>query len=293
MKCLICGSSMSFFISKEFHVDGLDTADYWRCANCGFVISKTHVEMTPTAWERINHGCHASYQGSEADPGDPNWNARLQNQAQLLHDAQKLGLLNSAGRWLDYACGDGKLSGLLRTRYRLNLLNYERYMPKREGFIDEGALAPGSFDLVITTSVLEHLARREDFDFMEALVSKHGVLGIHTLVCENVPADPAWFYMNPVHCAFHTNRSMEILFEQWNYTCSVYNVEAQLWLWFKNDPREVEAIIRRANSRSDGPRYVFKQGFVDYWKCAPYRAPYRLAQEKAPAAQGATGPTDR
>jgi hypothetical protein len=34
MKCLICGSSMSFFISKEFHVDGLDTADYWRCANC-------------------------------------------------------------------------------------------------------------------------------------------------------------------------------------------------------------------------------------------------------------------
>jgi hypothetical protein len=262
---------MSFFISKEFRVDGLDTADYWRCNDCGFVISKTHVEMTPAAWERANRGWHASYQGKDLDPGDPNWNARLRNQAQMLHDAQGLGLLNGNDRWLDYACGDAKLSGLLRTRYNLNLLNYERYMPKREGYIDETGLVPGSFGFVVTTSVFEHFARREQVDFVEALLSKRGVLGIHTLVCENVPADPTWFYMNPVHCSFHTNRSMEILFEQWGYTCSVYNVEAQLWLWFKNDSREVEAIIRRANSRTGRPCYVFKQGFVDYWKCAPYR----------------------
>jgi hypothetical protein len=64
---------------------------------------------------------------------------------------------------------------------------------------------------------------------------------------------------------------MEILFHQWGYTCSVYNVDAQLWLWFKRGPQEVEAAIERANRRAGGLTYIFKRGFVDYWKCDPYR----------------------
>jgi hypothetical protein len=262
---------MIFFISKQFQEHGLDTAEYWRCTDCGFVVSKTHVEMVPAEWERLNHDLHASYQGKESDPGDPKWNARLQNQTRMINDVQEMGLLNRYDRWLDYACGDAKLSGLLQTQYNLNVLNYERYMPRREGYIEEYELVPGSFDFLITTSVFEHFTRREQFDFVEGLLSKNGVLGLHTLVCENVPRDPTWFYLNPVHCAFHTNASMEILFRQWGYKCSVYNVDAQLWLWFKNDPQEVEAIIGAANSRADGPRYLIKRGFVDYWKCAPYR----------------------
>ena len=272
MNCFMCASSMSFFMTKDFRAHGLDTVEYWRCNDCGFVVSKTLIEMAPAEWERVNHEWHASYQGRGFDPRDPNWNTRLQNQARMLHDIQERGLLNRNGRWLDYACGDAKLSSLLRTHYNLNLLNYERYMPKREGYIEDRELVPGSFDFVITTSVFEHFTRREQFDFVEALLSRNGVLGIHTLVCENVPADPTWFYLHPVHCAFHTNRSMEVLFRQWGCRCSVYNVDAQLWLWFKENPREVEAAIERTNRRADGPSYIFKEGFVDYWKCAPYRS---------------------
>ena len=262
---------MTFFISKEFHEFGLDTAEYWRCCDCGFVVSKTHVEMAPEDWERLNHRVHSAYQGTDSDSNDPKWYARLQKQARVLRDVQEIGLLNRNDRWLDYACGDGKLSGLLRTRYNLNLLKYERYIPHEAGYIEDSELVPGSFDFVITTAVFEHFTHREQFDFVQGLVSKNGVLGLHTLVCENVPADPAWFYLVPVHCAFHTNRSMEVLFQQWGYTCSVYNVDSQLWLWFKNDPQEVEAVIERANSRANSPTYLIKRGFVDYWKCEPYR----------------------
>jgi hypothetical protein len=262
---------MSFFISKVFREYGLDTADYWRCGDCGFVVSKTHVELTPSEWERVNYEWHASYQGTQSDPRDPKWNTRLQNQTRMLNDIQKIGLLDRNRRWLDYACGDAKLSGLLRTHHNLKLLNYERYMPKQEGYIEASDLLPGAFDFVITTAVFEHFTRRDQFDFVEALVSKNGVLGLHTLVCEKVPDDPTWFYLNPVHCAFHTNRSMDLLLRQWGYTSSLYNVEAQLWLWFKRDPQEVEAIVRQANSRRDCVPYIFKRGFVDYWKCAPYR----------------------
>ena len=271
MKCLICGSPMEFFLSKPFRACGLDVVDYWRCPECGFVLSKTHVEMSAADWEKVNYQWHVTYQGKDSDPGDPKWNARLQNQSRTIDDMREIGLIHAGDRWLDYACGDGKLSAFLQSRYQLRLLNYERYMPRNNDYLDGSELVPHGFDFVITTSVFEHFARREQFDEVEALVSERGVLGLHTLVCENVPADPAWFYLNPVHCSFHTNRSMEILFRQWNYRCSVYNVEAQLWFWFKGDPRPVREAIHRANSRADQPVYLFKEGFVDYWKCPPYR----------------------
>jgi hypothetical protein len=234
-------------------------------------MSKTHAELTPALWERINREQHASYQGTDRDPADPNWLMRLQQQAVLLHDLQQMGLLQRDDRWLDYACGDGKLSDLLQTRYDLRLLKYERYLRRQAGYLAEEDLTPGSFDFVITTSVFEHLIRREQFDAVEMLLSPRGVLGLHTLVCESIPADPAWFYLHPVHCTFHTNRSMEILFRQWGYTCSIYNVAAQLWLWFKTAPGDVETRMQWANGRSDGPAYVFKEGFVDYWKSSPLR----------------------
>jgi hypothetical protein len=228
--------------------------------------------MAPQDWETLNHDIHSDYQGTESDPRDPKWFSRLQKQARLLNDAQEVGLLNREDRWLDYACGDGKISDMLRTRYNLNLMKHERYMPTTEGYLEEKELGPRSFDFVITTAVFEHLCHREQFDFIENLVAKDGVLGLHTLVCEHVPADPTWFYLNPVHCACHTNRSMQVLFEQWGYTSSVYHVDSQLWLWFKQDPDAVEAKVKQANLRADGPTYIFKRGFVDYWKCEPYRA---------------------
>jgi hypothetical protein len=264
---------MNFFFSKRFDAFGLEMADYWQCTECGFVISKTHAELTAAEWERVNYLCHGSYQGSEADPGDPRWQARLRSQARVIKDLQQLGLLDEKGHLLDYVCGDGKLSDLVKADSGLNLLKYERFMRKPEGYLDDKDLVSGTFDFVITTSVFEHMRTRQEFDNVEALVRRTGVLGLHTLVCENVPADPAWYYMNPVHSSFHTNRSMEILLRQWGYGCSVYNVEAQLWLWFKSGPKEVRAIFESANRRSNDPKYVFKEGFVDYWKCAPYRKP--------------------
>ena len=123
----------------------------------------------------------------------------------------------------------------------------------------------------MTTSVFEHLTRREQFDAIHALAAPQGVLAMHTLVCEAVPEDPDWFYLAPAHCAFHTNRSMALLFGQWGYTCSVYSVAAQLWLWFRRDADAIERSVDHANQRLGKPRYAFKRGFMDYWKSSPLR----------------------
>jgi len=267
MQCIICGSSTEYYFTKNFHRYGLGGVDYYRCQSCGFTISKTHAEMSSADWESLNFEYHASYQGRDFNPDDPRWGARLKSQANVLYDASQVGFLKPSGRWLDYACGDGKLSALLsKPPYHLTMMNYDKYMPKKDGFLEPGDLKPGHFDFVITTSVFEHFTRREQFDAVQALVSDNGVLGIHTLVCENVPADDSWFYLLPVHCSFHTNKSMSLLLEQWGYTCSVYNLESRLWFCFRATVADVDAKVECANRRLNQPVYIHKNGFVDYWK---------------------------
>lgn len=234
--------------------------------NCGFVMSKTHADMTVSEWASLNHEYHTIYQGKEFNPDDPRWIARLQSQANVLCDAARIGLLNSDGQWLDYACGDGKLSELLRKEGGPTLLKYDRYMSRRDDYLKDDEVTPKRFDFVLTTSVFEHFTLSEQFDSVEALVKENGVLGLHTLVCESIPCDASWFYLVPVHCAFHTNKSMGLLFEQWGYTSSVYNVDSRLWLWFKPYALDIQSLVESANRRAKGPSYIFKKGFVDYWK---------------------------
>jgi len=265
MKCIICNHSMAYYFSKEFNAFNLSTVDYWRCTSCGFVISETHANMSLSNWATLNHQYHSTYQGTEISIDDPRWLMRLQEQATILCDASEIGLISRNGRWLDYACGDGKLSELLE-KEGLNLLKYDKYMPSKDDYLRDTDLTPGSFDFVITTSFFEHLTKRDQFDTVEALVSANGVFGIHTMVCEDVPKDPEWFYLLPVHCAFHTNKSMSLLFQEWGYSSSVYHVDSRLCLWFKQPGSDIQQKIERANLRQNKPEYIYKKGFVDYWK---------------------------
>lgn len=263
MTCLICSSKTEFYFSKIFEGYGLGKVDYWRCTHCGFVLSKSHAEMTPEAWSRLNFEYHATYQGTETNPDDLKWLARLVKQADMLERATRIGLLGTEDRWLDYACGDGKLPNLLQDR-GLNLLKYDRYMPAKADYLGDEDMVAHSFDFVLATSVFEHLTQRHHFDAIADLIAPQGVMGLHTLVREEIPADPSWFYLLPVHCAFHTNRSMQLLFRQWGYSCSVYDLESTFWLWFKED---AATILRRLNEAGDdGRAFIFKEDFVDYWK---------------------------
>jgi hypothetical protein len=213
--------------------------------------------MSAERWESLNRECHSAYLGSDVNPGDPRWLERLAAQSTVLNDAYQEGLIPAGRPWLDYACGDGKLSELLQKRFGLELQKYEIYMENKPDYLQHKDLITNGFDFVITTSVFEHLTQRRQFDAIASLVAETGVLGVHTLVRETIPTDPQWFYLQAPHCAFHTNRSMEILFQQWGYKSSAYHIESRLWLWFKGD----------MSDKIDESKYVFKKGgFVDYWK---------------------------
>src|SRR5262249_1703910 len=124
---------------------------------------------------------------------------------------------------LDYAAGYGKLSRILDTYFQIQLPVFDSYIhdgdPKR--YVAKEDLR--KYMTVINSAMFEHVIKREDLDQVNDLVDSGGSLIVHTVICERVPCDPNWFYLRPpVHTAFHTNRSMRFLMDQWGYRASVY-----------------------------------------------------------------------
>ena len=118
--------------------------------------------------------------------------------------------------------------------------------------------------------MFEHVLEREHLDYVNNLVDSDGVLMLHTVVCENIPANPNWFYITPmVHTAFHTNKSMNILMEQWGYSDSIYSPQAKSWFLFKKDSpviQDLENKVSHINRELQTKYFFYKNEFMDYWK---------------------------
>lgn len=267
ISCLVCGGASSTFMQKHFEQFNLGRVDYDRCGHCGFVFSRTHYEMTDEQWENLNNQWVSLYQGTDENPEDPRWMERLAAQSAIIGDVANLGLLPK-GRWLDYGAGDGKLANSLTKDYGLAIEKYEHSSNPAQGYLRADALKAKVFSMVMHTAVMEHLRFRKQLDGIFDLVSDDGAMILHTLVAEHVPQNPYWFYLLSVHCSFFTNRSMQILFEQKGYRCSVYNVASRLWVWFKQPASVIRPTIEKANAQTRDPmyQYIFAEKFVDYWK---------------------------
>lgn len=251
--------------------------DYVHCENCGLVLSRTMYEMTDSEWQRMNDG-HRSYQGTDENSVDPNWLPRLHSQANLFADLFASGIWEPDMRAVDYGCGDGKLSDYTENSKKSageyicapKILKYDKYMRPAGpcDYLRDEDMRPGSFDMVITCSVFEHLLGREDVEEIIGLLNGSGTLCVHTLICEEVPRDPSWFYLLGGHCTLWTNRSMGLLFEQYGFAGCAYHVEARMWFFFK-DRHQFEHL--REKSEEIPGEWVFSDHFVDYWKQKPYR----------------------
>jgi len=200
--------------------------------------------MSDKEWEQLNHNYHNSYQHTGANPDDPHWKARTFRQARAITGMNNLGLIGP-GQWVDYGAGDGLLSTMV-SKKGLYLANYDKYMHHADYLSDED-FNETLFPLITCTCVFEHVRERADLDCIIDALYDDGILALHTMVVEDVPKDPNWNYYLQVHCSFYTNRSMQILFDDWGFKSSFYHVPSRMWFCFKGD-------------------VPFKEGFMDYWK---------------------------
>lgn len=244
------------------------------------VIDQTTYDLDPLVRAKENFEFHASYQGTDKNAVDPKWIYRIESQsilfAQLFHE--KILPLNINA--VDYGCGDGKLSEYFLNKYwelehsnesmrgLPEIKRYDKFMNKNSDYLSDYDMKQKSFDMVITCSVFEHLIGKENVEEIMGLLNEHGIFCLHTLVCEEVPNDPDWYYLLPVHCTIWTNKAMEILYKQYNFKGCAYNVEARRWFMFK----ENELFLRlKSNSSKVSGTWVFSEHFVDYWKQKPYK----------------------
>lgn len=277
MKCFVCGEEMTGYFQKKMRPD-MPEWNYVRCGRCGLVLCQTVYEMSDREWEKINDGCGEKF-GHDEDPDDPRWVERLRGQAELFANLAAHGIWEPETRFVDYGCGDGKLADYVQNELSVRgggtfvshkLLKYEKYLHPEgpSDYLPDEAVTPGSFDMVVTCSVFEHLLGRPDVDEIVGLLKENGTLCMHTLVCEEVPQDPDWFYLLGGHCTLWTNNSMSLLFEQYGFTGCAYHVQARMWLFFRDRQRFEQ--LKSKCTLIPG-EWIFSDQFVDYWKQKPYR----------------------
>lgn len=272
--CIICQSNTKYLFSKKYQSfpkspfkDRLKV-DYWKCGHCGFVYSKTHQEMTPDHWLELNASAHHYFENHLEE--------QTINQPPYADQALALLMLSRNGivvaeRAIDYAAGYGTFSKLLSKYFNIEISIFDSYVrndKENVEYVAEEDLE--KYKLVINSAMFEHVLTRGDLDRVNNLVADDGVLMIHTVICERIPKDPNWFYLAPiVHTAFHTNKSMAILMEQWGYAASIYSPQAKSWFLFKANCRQLndlEAMVGSINREIQTKYFHYKAGFVDYWK---------------------------
>ena len=263
MDCLVCKSAMKFYFKKAFDDYGLKEVDYFRCGECGFCASKTHYEMSYKEWSDLNFSYYSANHRRTDNPY--NQNQRYFNQALMLNIIYRHGLI-AGNRWLDWGSGNGNVASLLNKYFQISMDTYDKYFTSEFNNVEASSLEAKSFNFVMTTAVIEHLRTRSELDEIEAYVAQTGCFSIHTLVAQSIPKDPYWMYLLPVHCSFFTNRSMDILMEQWGYRCSVYNEKAKLWSLFRNEPSFIQSKSEGVNNSLGWEYLHYKIGFMDYWK---------------------------
>lgn len=270
MKCMICESKTSYYFSKQYSEAYMRESmggrvDYQRCDVCGFVASRTHAEMSDKVWAELNFQFHHQHEksGLESDINQPPYI----EQALMLALLGENKLIN-LDSMIDFAAGYGSLSQMLSKYFRIELPVYDPYVVSGDGgvkYLNPSEL--GRYDTVINSAMFEHVRCRDDLNRVHDLVSHDGCMIIHTLVCERVPNDPEWFYLRPpVHSAFHTNMSMEILMEQWGFKSSIYSPKSKCWVLFREEVGALQNRISAINSELQQPWFYCKKGFVDYWK---------------------------
>jgi len=270
MNCIICNHPMKYFFSKSY--DGtpyqelmtkIGDVDYYKCEHCGLVLSKTHGDLSHAEWVMLNNQFHHLLENTTSSINQPPYI----HQAMMLNVLSKNNIVDM-NSCIDYAGGYGTLSRVLAKYSDLHLPVYDPYVrdEKFSEYVDKEDLTV--YKTVVNSALFEHLLNRQSFDEINSLVSNdEGAMVIHTVICENIPKNPDWFYLDPpVHTTFHTNKSMEFLMKEWGYKSSIYCLSAKSWVLLKVAAEEVKEKVIQVNDELQEEYLILREGFVDYWK---------------------------
>ena len=171
ISCLICNSKMEYYFSKTYvekpysdFMQEIGKVDYYKCQNCGFVISKTHVEMENQQWEKINSIHHywekEKRNNLESGKNEPTHQPPYLQQASMINLLQYNGIL-SKENLLDFAGGYGTLQNILEKYYNIDSLIYDPFVNlSGKKYVKTDEL--GKYKTVLNSAMFEHIRSRKD-----------------------------------------------------------------------------------------------------------------------------------
>lgn len=270
--CIICDEETEYYFSKDQYLShslvkftsSLVPVKFYKCPKCGFVISKTHQELSPQDWQDLNNAFH--HYNEKCDRQILGFNQPPYAEQAFMIELLIRNHIIDGSYILDYAAGYGTLGHILHTYYSRQINCYDKYIQNAgSGYVKEPVKKGAS--VVINSAMFEHIINREDLDAVNELVSDTGALFIHTVVVDKVPNDPNWFYIDiPVHTAVHTNRSMAMLMKQWGFHSSIYSPKSKSWVLLRQNYDQINSKVERINQELQTQWLFGKQGFMDYWK---------------------------
>lgn len=271
-KCIICNSEMKFHFQKNSFSNPVFTkmtksiipVQYYTCSYCGFLSSLTHRNLSANKWIELNENFHHYNEKTSRDDVGINQPPYLE-QAVMLEMLIRNNIIDG-DNILDYAAGYGTFSRILKKYHDRKISCYDKYVTDPSfNYLDK--IDSKAWSVVINSAMFEHVLNRKDLDDVNDLVSENGALLIHTVIVDFIPKNPDWFYIDiPVHTAVHTNKSMSILMEQWNYKSSVYSPKSKTWVLLKKPYKDIKPIIDNINNELQTEWLYGKEGFMDYWK---------------------------
>jgi hypothetical protein len=160
MKCIICNNNSNYYFSKNYlntlyksFVEEIGDIDYYKCENCGFTISKTHMDLENSKWNEINFLFHEHW--------DKNKGNYIVNAPPYIEQALMINILFKndlidVNNIVDYAAGYGTLSKVLNKYFDLKLSIYDEYINTNdERYISKEDL--GKYNTVINSAMFEHI----------------------------------------------------------------------------------------------------------------------------------------
>lgn len=270
MECIICNSPTKHYLTKSNFlpeyaglVKLIGNYEYSKCSNCGFVQCDTIINLNPLKWTELNNAFHNFVENNPVPTNQPPY-----AQQALMIKILAYGNIINLNKTIDFAAGYGTLSKILNDFFELKLPVYDPYVTANKynvNYIENPV--KGAYQCVISSALFEHITSISTLNEIDEFLTEDGKLIIHTVVCENIPKDEKWFYFEPpVHSAFHTNKSMTVFMDKYNYESSVYCPSAKCWILFKKDSGNISKYIESINNLFQTDYFIYKKGFVDYWK---------------------------
>ena len=199
MRCIICESESKFFFSKTYReppfaefMKEVGAVEYYKCTECGFVLSKTHSELSARTWSDLNSNFHNYLETAE--------NEKIVNQPPYVEQAVMLSILGQEGiinldSILDYAAGYGSLSRLLNKYFGIELPIFDPFFKAddAERYVSHSELK--TYKTVLNSAMFEHVLRREDLDSVNRLVADDSQL--FERVYNVLDRNPIYTSLNP------------------------------------------------------------------------------------------------